>query len=672
MEKPNHSPTYLERMLIRAGGSYLAWMQCFSLLVSFMVAIIGYYYIAVTTNLSDAQIFNLISISLILIAGTIIIITTFTLFTTIKTRTRLNFLIRGKLSTKTSLTADQELAAWQEISTFPPKIAIMEIGTIVFAFIIPIYIYFQANENLNSSQSIQTIIGLLIAGTGVLITNVLLREQILSPVKQLLIPSDWTLVNPTQFSRLGPRLLIVFIYLILSSIVMLGGIAFQELQHILTSGIDQGLEIIKFQNQIIILGGMILLYAIVMYQLIIQSIHSPLMEIRNAINRAQSGDSSSSAKILSNNEISHLTIQINYLLGKLRESQLNIESQVYERTSDLRRRADRLQASARLAKETSDARDLQSLLTRIVNLIYHEIGYYHTGIYLLDTTEEYAVLRSASSEGGKKMIARGYKVEIGPHSCVGIAAHQNRPYIVTDVDQDPYFRENSDLPNIRSQIAVPLSSRGKVIGILDIQSEDRFAFQQDDIELLQLLADQIALAILNVQLIEENRFTLSQMEAVLSENVRRSWGESDAEQKRAFRYTPTSLTPIHADEMKDALKDRNTAQLIIPISLRGQRIGSINIERKGGMNWSETDRSLASEVANQVGLALENSRLLEDAKQRALFEQTLSELTAKLGGSIDTDSLLNTAVKELHHLPNVTEVSIFLSPPESSNPKKDL
>jgi GAF domain-containing protein len=90
------------------------------------------------------------------------------------------------------------------------------------------------------------------------------------------------------------------------------------------------------------------------------------------------------------------------------------------------------------------------------------------------------------------------------------------------------------------------------------------------------------------------------------------------------------------------------------------------------MNWSETDRSLASEVAIQVGLALENSRLLEDAKQRALFEQTLSELTSKLGGSIDIDSLLNTAVKELHHLPNVTEVSIFLSPPESSNPKKDL
>ena len=102
----------------------------------------------------------------------------------------------------------------------------------------------------------------------------------------------------------------------------------------------------------------------------------------------------------------------------------------------------------------------------------------------------------------------------------------------------------------------------------------------------------------------------------------------------------------------------------VPIKLHGQVLGSIDIVRKGMNPWDEADENFTTEIAAQIGLALENVRLLNSTKQRMYYEQSLSELTGQLSQSIDTNTLLETAIRELHQLPNVTEVSVKLSPPE--------
>ena len=106
------------------------------------------------------------------------------------------------------------------------------------------------------------------------------------------------------------------------------------------------------------------------------------------------------------------------------------------------------------------------------------------------------------------------------------------------------------------------------------------------------------------------------------------------------------------------------------IALRGQEIGSIALSRKDNMDWGKTDEELIREVAYQVGLAVDNLRLLEDAQQRAKQEQTIGELSTRFSQSLDIDSLLQTAARELGQIPDVSEVSVFIGQLPEQTPQK--
>jgi len=91
-----------------------------------------------------------------------------------------------------------------------------------------------------------------------------------------------------------------------------------------------------------------------------------------------------------------------------------------------------------------------------------------------------------------------------------------------------------------------------------------------------------------------------------------------------------------------------------------EKIGNISIAKKGDTKWSKLDESLLDEVASQVGLAVDNIRLLEEATQRATQEQTIGKLATRFSQSLDLDTLLQTAARELGQVPDVSEVSIFI------------
>jgi len=268
------------------------------------------------------------------------------------------------------------------------------------------------------------------------------------------------------------------------------------------------------------------------------------------------------------------------------------------------------------------------------------------------------------------MLEHGHRLAVGRQGIVGTAAYQNRPHIAMDVGADAVFFKNPDLPATRSEAAIPLATRGKVIGVLDIQSTKESAFNQSDMETFQTLADQIAVAIQNARLIEESQNAVQQLRAATAENIRSVWRERIRGRQNAYHYTSTGLTPIRAqaEEPSVAESAAGNNRLHIPIVLRGERIGEITLRRKGEAEWSETDRSLATEISNQVGLALENARLLDDAQRRAAQEQSLGELSARLSRSLDPDSILQSVVRELHQLPNVSEVSVYIAPPENVAP----
>ncbi len=351
----------------------------------------------------------------------------------------------------------------------------------------------------------------------------------------------------------------------------------------------------------------------------------------------------------------------NQELVEIRE---NLEKRVEERTEELNRRSTQLEASTLVARSAAMVRDLNELMNSVVTQITERFGYYHTSIFLSDAADKYVILQAASSEGGTQLLKQGLKIEIGRQGVVGYAAHQKRPRIVQDVSTDKSYLYLPELSETRSEVALPLVVRNRVIGVLDIQSEENNAFKFDDIYTLQTMADQVALAIDNATLLENSRATLQQLEALNATSTASIWKTRLKENTRSFTYTPLGIIPAANSSEKEKV-------ISVPLKLRGQPIGVISLKRKANdPNWAEAEREMAERVASQVSLAVENARLLEESQRRAAREQKVSEFSNRFSRSLDVDALLQNAVRELRSLPQVEEVSVFINPEKGTSKAK--
>jgi GAF domain-containing protein len=340
-----------------------------------------------------------------------------------------------------------------------------------------------------------------------------------------------------------------------------------------------------------------------------------------------------------------------------------LEQKVNERTQILTNRTNQLQAASYIARQTAEIQDLSVLLQQVVNLVTDQFGFYHTGIFLINESGDEAVLQAASSEGGRRMLEHGHSLSVGKQGIVGFAAAEKKPRIALDVGTDAVFFNNLDLPMTRSELALPLIIRNKTLGVLDIQSNQPRAFGADDLDIFQTLADQVAVAIENARLLDESQATLTQLEALTSIRTREAWGQKLGTKNKAFTYTPLGLRA-------EKLPINGKNQVTVPLVLRGQKIGNITIVRKGDEAISQGDADLIAEVANQTGLAIDNIRLLEEATQRAKQEQIVGNLARRFSQSLDIDTLLQTAARELAQLPDVSEVSIIVGKQDSETSVK--
>jgi GAF domain-containing protein len=340
-----------------------------------------------------------------------------------------------------------------------------------------------------------------------------------------------------------------------------------------------------------------------------------------------------------------------------------LEQRVNERTLVLTKKTNQLQAASYIARKTAEIQDLSTLLEMVTKLVTDQFGFYHTAIFLISETGDEAILQAASSEGGRRMIEKDHSLTVGKQGIVGYVAAEKKPRIALDVGADAVFFNNRDLPMTRSELALPLLIRNTILGVLDIQSDQPKAFTMDDIDVFQTLADQVAVAIENARLLDESQATLSQLEALTSLRTRDAWVQKLSGKSRVFTYTPLGL---RAEKLP--LNHKN--YVTIPLLLRGEKIGSITVARKGDEAINKSDADLIAEVANQTGLAIDNIRLLEEATQRAKQEQIVGNLARRFSQSLDVDTLLQTAARELAQLPDVSEVSVFVGKQESEVPAK--
>jgi signal transduction histidine kinase len=170
------------------------------------------------------------------------------------------------------------------------------------------------------------------------------------------------------------------------------------------------------------------------------------------------------------------------------------------------RRATLLQAGAVVSRNITSILDLDELLSGTVDIICEEYGFYYAGIFLVETLEdgkEWALLRAGRGEAGRKMIKRGHKLEVGGNSMIGAATGLGEARIASDVDEEKVWYPNPLLPKTRSEMALPLVIKNKAIGALTVQSEEEAAFSEEDISSLQMMADQLAVAINNARLLRD-------------------------------------------------------------------------------------------------------------------------------------------------------------------------
>jgi GAF domain-containing protein/HAMP domain-containing protein len=402
------------------------------------------------------------------------------------------------------------------------------------------------------------------------------------------------------------------------------------------------------------------------------SVTAPLGKLTKVAEEVANGNLDVRAEVKTRDEIGVLGKTLNSMTATAQELITNLEDVVSERTKAIERRATQIQAVAEVGQAVAAQRELEELLLRTTHLISNRFGFYHVGIFLLDSHGEYAVLRAANSNAGAQMLARGHKLRVGAEGIVGAVTGSGEARIALEVGKDAVYFDNPDMPQTRSEMALPLIAGGEILGALDIQSINANAFSDDDIPILQVLADQLSTAVQNARMLRDTQEALITARKATGEVSERGW-------RNLLKETeiPGYISRIHGElvhindeldaSIESALKrgepvfsDENRT-ISLPINVRGQTVAMIRLAKPSQMEpWTPDEIADIDLLSVQIGNALESARLFSDAQRRAAQEQAIGEMAAKIGATSSIDAILRSTVQEIGHRFGDTEIVLEL------------
>ena len=420
-----------------------------------------------------------------------------------------------------------------------------------------------------------------------------------------------------------------------------------------------------------------------------RTIVKPLQLLINDVNRITSGDLNPVTPMSRNDEIGDLSRSVALMTARLNNSYEALEARVNERTIELHRRTVQLQVAAQIARDIAATSDLNKLLISAVELIRERFGFYHAGIFLSDARGVFAVLRAATGEAGREMLKREYKLSIrGTSQTTGLVGHafeKREAQLARDVDLDPFHYNNPFLPDTRSELALPLIAAELVIGVLDVQSQIPDAFDQESIAILQVLADQLAIAIQNARLLQEERENLYELQAAYGRIERQEWTRlANTSPVTGFEYNgfeifpiATNVVPIQSwsglqstkppqeeaqpvdaigtsslfgagdEQAYGAQSGQNDIEPIrIPLRVRSETIGTLDVWPQAG-EWSEAEVNLLTNISNRLSQVFEGARLLQQAQNLASREKQINLIANQMRSASNLDTILKNTVQEL-------------------------
>jgi GAF domain-containing protein/HAMP domain-containing protein len=364
-------------------------------------------------------------------------------------------------------------------------------------------------------------------------------------------------------------------------------------------------------------------------------------------------------------EIGALASSFVSMRDALRQLIAEQEARTAERTRDFA-------ATQEIGRFATTQRDLQRLMDSVVDLIIDRFpNIYHAQIFLLDADRAYAVLRSSTGDAGRMLLSRGHRLAVGSVSVIGQATGQGRTITARDTAASPVHRRNELLPDTRAELAIPLRVGDSVIGALDVQSRYGNAFNEEQIAVLQAMADQIAIAIENARLYEESLRRAAEIEQSNRQATLRVWTEFMRAQ-RSMTVQREAGVPLQHDHSElrqraqhegravvGAQTERGTIPVAVPIILRGQTLGAVEWELPA-QGFGEDKLELAQELGARLAVSLDNARLFQESRQAVERERLVNSIAGRLASQTTLDDLLKTAVREVGQAVRAPAVGIRL------------
>ncbi len=402
-------------------------------------------------------------------------------------------------------------------------------------------------------------------------------------------------------------------------------------------------------------------------------------------------------------------------LEKAYQEQAEIRASLEAHSRNLERRIVQVQVASEVARVAATVRQVDELLNRAVNLVRDQFGFYHAGIFLLDERREYAVLQAATGEAGKQMLERGHKLKVGEVGIVGYVAGAGQPRVALEVGSDSAHFKNPLLPDTRSELALPLRSSSGVIGVLDVQSQQPSAFGEEDISVLQTMADQLTVAIENARLFDAHERQLKELSILhavatagaeatslntLLERATQLIGETFSadehgvllldETGQVLKFHPSYFCPdedlktlviplgqgISGTVARTGLPLRvgnvagdpgylgdsqaRRSELCVPLKIGERIIGVINVESAKENAYSEADERVLSTIAVQLATAIEKVRLFEVERRRAAGLEALRQASLHLTSNLESKPVLRAILEHSMKLVSADAARLFL------------
>lgn len=384
-----------------------------------------------------------------------------------------------------------------------------------------------------------------------------------------------------------------------------------------------------------------------------------------------------------------------------------------------RKTAVQFETAAEIARDISSSLDLDELLKKATDLIRLRFDFYHAGIFLKDESGEFVVIREATGEAGTQMKRIGHKLGVGSKSVVGYAAGNGKALVVNDTTRDATYYANPLLPDTRAEAAIPLKVGERIVGVLDVQSKQAYSFAEDSLRTLQILADQLAIAVVNSELFAETQEHLAQhrllhhitttaasgttLEEALQSAVnglqvtlggdRVSILLADREKKTlqvraAIGYSDdvydmripigngiTGWAAAHRRTLRINNVQEETryvagsanirSEMAVPLVYRSELLGILNVESEQLSAYTETDEELLGTLGGSLAAIIANARLLEQIRAQVERERVLFEITDKIRRTTDMQTILTTTVSELTRAvgANHAHIKVGINPP---------